>query len=108
YDKTTGLPLGYVSRDVQISVVACAAPAPNINPAPVNITGGGTLVQPGNILSICPNTKSTFDVQASSTSGLNVIKLTADNGITAPGSTFTSLGSINGTATGRFEWTPTT
>lgn len=107
YDKTTGQQVGYISRDVQISVVPCAAPAPTIDPAPRNIVNGN-IIQPGNILLICPNVKTSFDVVASSTSGLNVIKLTADNGVTAPGSTFIQGPSVNGQATGAFAWTPTT
>jgi gliding motility-associated-like protein len=108
YDRYTGEYLGYTARDVAINVVACATSNPAaIDTIPTNVVGG-TILQPGNLISICPNSKVTFDVIARSAAGANMIKLTSDNATMANGSTFIQQTSVGGVATGKFEWTPTT
>ncbi len=103
HDVNTGELTGFTTRDVQNAVLACAAPPPAIDSTPINF--GGTVI-PGNIISICPNQKTTFDFQAKSQSNTNYIYLSADLS-KVPGANYT-FDTAGGVTTGHFTWTPTT
>ncbi len=108
YNLATGVRTGYTNRDVQVAVIACAASQPSIDTIPINFTGGTSGILPGNIISICPNQLTSFDMRASSTSNSNYLYLEAlDNTVNAPGSNFTTDTS-RGVTLGHFSWTPTT
>lgn len=105
YDPITKKRTGYTTRDVQFAVLPCAAPPPAIDSVPYNLNNGGVI--PGNIISICPNFQTTFDVRSSSLSNSNYVLLTSDNVTQAPGSNF-QVDTNSSVTTGRFSWTPTT
>lgn len=109
YDRYSGVPLGYISRDVQVSVLNCNATPPTIDSIPMNVNGGNFSTSPstGNIITICPGGTLTFDVGAQSQTVSNTIFLGANNAITAPGSTFAVTGNGSSSANGTFTWTPT-
>lgn len=109
YDRYTGATLGYISRDVQVSVLNCNASPPTIDSIPKNVTGGSftSTSSGGNIITICPGNTMTFTVAAQSQTVSNTIYLAANNAVTAPGSTFTVAGNGSALANGTFSWTPT-
>ena len=97
--------ISYIRRDVQVSVLSCAAPAPSLDTFIVP-TGGLPLAN--RYISICPNTTTSFTISARSQSGLNSIVLSTDpQGTTATGFNFNVVYS-SGSAVGTFTWTPTT
>jgi gliding motility-associated-like protein len=67
YDRITGVKVGSVMRDVQISTVGCTSPAPIINPptAPVIFSNSTYSVD------ICPGSVLNFSVTGISQSGSN-------------------------------------
>lgn len=109
YDRYTGATLGYITRDVQVSVLSCNAAPPNIDTIPMTVTGGSLVSSgsAGNIITACPGSTVSFNVSAQSQSISNAVYLAATNAAAAPGSTFVvaNQGGSNPTAT--FTWTPT-
>jgi gliding motility-associated-like protein len=113
YDIPTGQMVGSNMRDVQLNVLNCAAAPPSDpnttqNYNLINLTGA-TMQSPNPIvLSVCPGTSMSFDIQAISNSGSNQILATANNAASCPGSTFSAspIGGGN-PVTGTFNWTPT-
>lgn len=112
YDIPTGQPVGSIQRDVQINVLNCAAAPPSDpnltqNYNLINLTGA-TLQNPSPIvLSVCPGTAMSFDIQAVSNSNNNQILTTSNNTISCPGSNYvmSPIGGGN-PVTGTFTWTP--
>lgn len=98
--------LGYIRRDVQVSVLPCNAPPPALDT--VITPSSGAQISNG-VISVCPNTPADFTITANSQSGANTLVLSSpDHATGAPGSTFTTAYGTNGSATGTFRWTPTT
>jgi gliding motility-associated-like protein len=113
YDVPTGQPVGSIMRDVQLNVLNCnAAPPsdPNLTQdyTILNLTGA-TLQSPAPIvMTVCPGTAMSFDVQAISNSGSNAILATSNNASSCVGSNFVSNPLLGGNpVTGSFSWTPT-
>ncbi|MCD6064687.1 MAG: hypothetical protein K0R82_2598 [Flavipsychrobacter sp.] len=109
YQKGTGIPTGHVFRDVQLSILDCAANPPDIDSIPLNLTGGAnisTSVQ-GNTVVTCPGSELKFDINASSKSTSNKVIMESNNSVTIPASTFTVINNGSSKATGTFIWTPT-
>lgn len=113
YDIPTGQPVGSVQRDVQINVLNCAAAPPSDpnltqNYNLINLTGA-TLQNPSPlVLTVCPGTAMSFDIQAISNSNNNQILTSSNNNTSCPGSTYvmSPVGGGN-PVTGTFNWTPT-
>ncbi|WP_165836272.1 gliding motility-associated C-terminal domain-containing protein [Taibaiella soli] len=106
YDRATGTRLGYITRDVQVSVLACNSTAPRIDSIPLNVQGGKFISTSGNVLVGCPGTTFSFGLQAHSQSASNSVSLYADTAAT-PGATFTVTNNGSGNPIGNFSWHPT-
>lgn len=108
-DKITGDTLGYIMRDVQISVLSCAAPPPAIDTIPVSTNQCAFVPNPpfGGYIITCPGSTMTFDVAATSKSISNSVFLFATNNLSIPASTFTVAQQGLPTTTGTFTWSPT-
>lgn len=105
YDRQTGMQMGYVTRDVQVSVLACNSPAPVIDSIPINVTGGLFSSTSGNVILGCPGTTFSFSMQAHSQSATNSVSLSADTTAT-PGGVFTVTNQGSGNPVGNFSWSP--
>jgi gliding motility-associated-like protein len=109
YDRFTGVKNGHIRRDVQVSVLNCSAPPPDIDSIPQNLQGGVWVPTPpsGGYVLACPGVPLSFNINASSNTLSNAVFLSANNLVVAPGSVFGVTG--NGTANpqGLFQWTPT-
>ncbi len=112
YERGTGIPLGYIYRDVQVSVLSCSAPPPDIEtPSSLSfkIDQGKVISTPnGEIIYVCPTSNLTFEVNSQAQAGKNVY-LSANNGSVPAftGSAFTVTGQGTNNVTGTFSWTPT-
>jgi len=108
YDRYTGATLGYITRDVQVSVLSCNAAPPTIDSIPLTITGGNLISQgsAGNIITACPGSTISFNVNATSQSISNSVYLQANNAAAAPGSSFVVANQGASNPSGTFTWTP--
>lgn len=106
YDRATKKRLGYITRDVQVSVLPCNSSAPLIDTIPSGVQGGLFISNAGNILLGCPGATFSFSLQAHSQSATNSVNLYADTTQTSGGQ-FTVLNNGSGNPTGTFTWTPT-
>jgi len=106
YDRTTHTRLGYITRDVQVSVLPCNSPAPVIDSIPINVQGGKFTSSSGNVILGCPGANFSFSMQAHSQSATNSVSLYADTTAT-PGALFTVTNNGTGNPIGNFSWTPT-
>ncbi|XZF16012.1 gliding motility-associated C-terminal domain-containing protein [Chitinophagaceae bacterium MMS25-I14] len=104
YDRQTGTMLGYITRDVQVSVLNCNSPAPTIDTVPINVVGGS--LGQGNVILGCPGSNISFTMQAHSQSSTNSVNLGVDTSA-APGCQFTITGQGTGNPSANFSWTPT-
>jgi gliding motility-associated-like protein len=113
YDIPTGQPVGSVQRDVQINVLNCAAAppsAPNLTQNYVlnNLVGASLQSAIPIVLTVCPGTAMSFDIDAVSNSQNNNILTSANNTISCPGSNYVMSPAAGGNpVTGSFTWTPT-
>lgn len=112
-DPNTGDTVGYTMRDVQINVLNCNAAPPSAldltqNYQLLNLQGAAMQTSNPIQLTICPGTPMSFDIQAQSNSGSNLILTSANNAITCIGSNYT-MSPVGGgnPVTGTFTWTPT-
>ncbi|HEY0109145.1 MAG TPA: hypothetical protein VGB67_05900, partial [Fibrella sp.] len=105
YDRFSGVELGHIMRDVQVTVLNCSAAPPFIDSVPQNPSATMNLIGP-NTYSVCPGSTISFNVNAAAQTISNSVILSANNYI-APGSTFTVAGQGTSNATGGFIWTPT-
>lgn len=103
YDKATGNLIGYISRDVQITALACGAPITNVSLSPYAVTGG--TISGNGLVTVNAGQPLSFKISASGQSFANSISLTSNNTSAAPGSFFT-LVSTPGNTTGTLSWTP--
>jgi gliding motility-associated-like protein len=108
-DKLTGDTLGYVTRDVQILVLQCSAPPPQIDSFVVSANQCAFVPNPpfGGYIITCPGANMSFDVKSKSLSNSNAVFLSATNNVTIPGSTFSVPVQGQATTTGTFSWNPT-
>ncbi len=114
YEPKTGKKLGYILRDVQISIFPCQTPPPPIDEKPLNIVGG-TLVtgkDGRDALYVCPGSTISFDVSANSTDPNSQIYLESNISVAIPTANLdvpASGAGSNGTPSpkGTFSWTPT-
>lgn len=110
YEYGTGTPLSYVYRDVQVSVLPCNAPPPNIDTLSKGITSikNATIVKSktyGDAVFVCPG--SNMDVSLNTVSpnmGANVYMYGNTENFT--GSSFSTVGQGTRNVTGTFSWTP--
>jgi gliding motility-associated-like protein len=109
YDKYTGALIGYTTRDVQVSVLACSTTPPNMDTVQNSVVGGSYTISgaSGNMITVCPGAPLTFNVHATAQVTTANVFLTANNGTTAPGSTLTVAGQGTSNPIGTFTWTPT-
>jgi gliding motility-associated-like protein len=108
FDRATGISLGFVVRDVQVSVFPCSAPPPVIDKLPPLVNNAELVKINGKdgILA-CPGSNINFSMSTQSTSPTSLVFLEA-NVASIPGSTFTTTGGGTQKVTGEFNWTPTT
>ncbi|RYZ55035.1 MAG: gliding motility-associated C-terminal domain-containing protein [Sphingobacteriales bacterium] len=108
YDRVTGTELGYIMRDVQLSVLNCNAPPPDIDSIPQNLQNATYVTSTsGNYLIACPGVPFSFSVDGQSNSFTNSLFMTSNNLTVAPGSVFGVVGQGTANPTGTFSWTPT-
>jgi len=109
YQRNTGIPTGYIMRDVQVSVLPCNAMPPAVDTIPVNIQFGAVSKKDGKSkILTCPNNTLSFDVTSTSNSVSNKVYMASTNATTIPGSTFNVSNNGTSKVTGTFTWTPTT
>lgn len=107
YERGTGIPLGYIMRDVQISILQCAAPPPPIDSLPSTVNNGNVIrTNDGNAVFACPGNDMSFEMTTTSQSPSSNVYMEANTN-TIPNSTFTTVGSGTSSVTGTFSWTPT-
>ncbi|MBS1615648.1 MAG: gliding motility-associated C-terminal domain-containing protein [Bacteroidetes bacterium] len=110
-DKLTGALLGYISRDVQVSVLPCPGLAdPSIDSIVQSPTGIKKLdaTVGNNIIYVCPGSAISFQVNAHVNSANGVIILRPLlSSILPTGLTYTTTGNYGTAATTTFNWTPT-
>jgi gliding motility-associated-like protein len=107
HDKTTGALLGYITRDVQVSVLPCAGVQdPTIDTSVQAATGIKSI--DNNILYVCPGTPISFQVsaKANNTPGTIILRPLLSS-ILPVGLTYTNVGNYTTSATTTFNWTPT-
>ncbi len=117
YEPKTGKKLGYITRDVQISIFACNTPPPPIDQQPQNIQDGifvtkGTGEEEISALYVCPGANLSFVASAASTDPNAQLYLESNAGVVIPGANFdipASGAGSNGTPAprGTFSWIPT-
>jgi gliding motility-associated-like protein len=110
-DKATGALLGYISRDVQVSVLPCpGVEDPTIDSIVQSPTGIKKLdpTVGNNIIYVCPGTEFTFQVNAhvNSPNGVIILRPLLSS-ILPAGLTFNTTGNYTTAATTTFTWTPT-
>ncbi len=104
YDRVTGELLGFTTRDVQVSVLGCAAPPPTNDTFPKNPTGSYVDTITKTVFA-CPGQNLRFDLGSTSNSFVNAIYVKWDLA-KLPGATFTSTGDGTARAVGTLSWTP--
>jgi gliding motility-associated-like protein len=101
-DRYTGDTLGSITRDVQITVTNCFGTFTKVCDTNANI------VPTNSQLEVCPGTQIVIYDTAYSTSLANVVIVSSNNAVTAPGSTWVTPGPTGiGQHSGIFTWTPT-
>jgi gliding motility-associated-like protein len=109
FDRTTGVSLSYIRRDVQVAVLPCSAPPPFIDSIPENLVNASWIPTPpsGGYILACPGVPFSFTLDAISLTVTNAVFLESNNLAVIPASTFTVVGNGTSQATGTFNWTPT-
>ena len=111
YLRGTTQRLSYVYRDVQVSVLPCNAPPPNIDSVKAAISSitDGSIVSTkslGDAVLVCPGSNLSFDLNSKSNNSTANVYMYANTAI-IPGSSFTTNGQGTANVTGTFTWTPT-
>ncbi|MEZ5015608.1 MAG: gliding motility-associated C-terminal domain-containing protein [Flavipsychrobacter sp.] len=107
YERGTGINLGYIMRDVQVSVFKCSAPPPPVDSLPLSISSGAIVKGPqGDMVLVCPGSPLRFDMSATSANTTSNVYMEANTNV-IPGSSFTTTGAGTNSVTGTFSWTPT-
>ncbi|MFN4247259.1 MAG: gliding motility-associated C-terminal domain-containing protein [Flavipsychrobacter sp.] len=111
YERGTGVKLGHVYRDVQVSVLNCTEPPPAIDsltPA-VTIANGTVVPVVGGSKAVvtCPGNNLTFTLNSKANTPGHTLYMYA-NTVNVPGSTFNAVGAGTDNITGTFAWTPAT
>ena len=111
YERGSGQLLSYVYRDVQVTVLPCTAPPPDIDSVEQVITSikNATLVKTpnqGEVVYVCPGSEMEFSVNSTTDSTTHNVYMYANTSL-LPGSNFTVAGQGSNSVTGTFEWTPT-
>jgi len=109
YDRNSGTLLGYITRDVQLSVLNCNAPPPSIDSVPTQLTNTylASTTAGDKYLIATPDCPMTFKVKGQSNSVSNKLYMSANNGMVIPTSNFTVTGQGTSSPQGTFTWTPT-
>ncbi|MCB0699773.1 MAG: gliding motility-associated C-terminal domain-containing protein [Chitinophagaceae bacterium] len=106
YERGTNEVLGYIMRDVQISVFPCASPPPVIDAVPPDVISGELIDINGQKgIIACPGSDISFDINTKSANSTSAVYMEA-NTTTIPGSNFTTNGDGTQSVTGKFTWTP--
>ncbi len=108
YDQFTGVALGSIRRDVQLSILGCNAPPPFIDSIPQNPVNAVVDSLNGSyFIKACPGSPISFDVNAASLSGSNSVFLSSNNLTSVPGSVVSFINQGTGNPVAHFDWTPT-
>ncbi len=109
YERGTGVKLGHIFRDVQVSVLACTEPPPSLDSLTPTLTVNDGAVVPiiggGKAVVTCPDNKLNFTLNSRTSSPGHFLYMYANTSI-IPGSTFTTTGAGTTSVTGTFNWTP--
>ncbi len=112
YERGTGIPLGYIMRDVQVTVFPCTAPPPGIDSISTSFTiDQATIVKTkteGYAVYVCPGSNMKFDIHTQTDSANHNIYLEANEAQVSPTATFNPTGNGTNNVTGTFNWTPST
>ncbi len=109
-DKTTGALYGYISRDVQVSVLPCPGlqdpTIDSIVQAPTGIKMLDSTVG-NNVIYVCPGSTISFQVNAhvNSPNGIIILRPLLSS-VLPTGLTFSTTGNYGTAATTTFNWTP--
>lgn len=109
FDKTTGRSLGYVFRDIQLSVFPCNAPPPAADSIPSSSDlddGEVVTVNQRETVVACPGSELKIRINSESASPTSQVYMYA-NDADFDNATFTVAGFGTSAATGEFVWTPT-
>jgi len=111
YDHVTKTFMGSTRRDVQVSVLACASPAPNIDTIPQTVSGGlldsASSSKGMNVIYVCPNTPVSFTMRATARTGSTAVYLGIDtSNSNTPGNTFSVPNNGTQVVDGTYNWTP--
>jgi gliding motility-associated-like protein len=103
YDRVTNELMGFTTRDVQVSVLGCASPPPEVDDEPKDMIN--SYYKEGVIYG-CPGSEMVFTIGAESRSSRNKI-FTKWDLMEFPTASFTSEGNGSYRTEGTFKWTPT-
>ncbi|MCB0700959.1 MAG: gliding motility-associated C-terminal domain-containing protein [Chitinophagaceae bacterium] len=107
YERGTQIPLGYIMRDVQVTIFNCSAPPPAVDPLPLTLDDISVIEINGEkALIACPGSNISFDISTKSQSSTSAVFLEANTN-NIPGSNFTTTGGGTSQVSGTFSWTPT-
>ncbi|MCB9064607.1 MAG: gliding motility-associated C-terminal domain-containing protein [Chitinophagales bacterium] len=111
YERGTGKALSYVYRDVQVTVLPCTSPPPNIDSiGQVEITiSEATIVNTksqGEAIFVCPGSNMEFSINSKTPLSSHNVYLYANTDLFT-GSAFNVTGQGSDNVTGVFTWTPT-
>ena len=107
YDKKTGQLIGYIMRDVQVSVLNCNSAAPEFDKTPQNtVKASGVVNQDGSTtVTVCTGQEAQFSFSAKSQTASNNVYIEANNA-NIPGSTVSIANDGTSQPTATFIWTP--
>ncbi len=111
YERGTGVRLGYIMRDVQVSVFKCSAPPPPLDSIPPSISSGSIIkgTQGNELILVCPGSPLRFDLNTTSPNATSNLYMSSNiTPLNFPGASFTQSGAGTNSVTGTFSWTPTT
>jgi len=108
WDRFTGDKIGFITRDVQVSVLNCLAAPPSIDSMPISLNGANWVPTPpsGGFVVACPGAPFSFTATATSQTVSNSVYMTSNNLAAAPGSTFTVANNGLSNPSCTFSWTP--
>jgi hypothetical protein len=98
-----GVLIGSVMRDIQVVVLNCNNNLPTASLIPQNVVGGQLV---NNRIQVCPGQNLTFQFTASDPNAGDIITVTDNSAVAAPGSTITYSNGTGNSRIGTFSWTP--
>ena len=109
WDKTTHQQLGYVSRDLTISVLPCTNQPPPIDSLPISLTGIKGVDTTGGevVINVCPQQRLNFQVNSVSNNPGGVLVLRSASTLPVGMTVTPNYAAGGGSAYVDINWTPT-